>query len=106
MTKPANLLGYSFLLTVVSLWVVGAGAGDEPYLTFRASDAYVQIGIALVLMALWLQLAAWLVYASARRRISRPWLALIIWVALVIYFLWDSPAGYIQDISRYVAHQS
>ena len=105
-TKPLQILVCCFTLTLASLWVIAKGAGDEPYHTFRSSDAYVQIGLAMILVVFWLQLGTWIAYAAARRRISRGWLALIIWMGLVLFYLWQSPTGYVHDISRYVAQKS
>ena len=89
------------LLSVASALVVLRGASDEPYSTFRASDALIQIGAAMILMVLWLQLAAFLVWAVATRRIGRLWLALLLWIALCEFILFDSPSGYVQDITTF-----
>jgi hypothetical protein len=91
---------------VLSLWVISAGAGDEPYVRFRSYDVYVQVGVAIALIALWFQFAAWLIYAAITRRIHRGWLALLVWIVGVLLYLWQSPTGYVYDISRYVAQRN
>ena len=103
--RPANIIvaASAFLLSVASFFVVMQGATDEPYTAFRQSDALVQIGIAMVLMLLWIQLAAAIVVGVARRRLSSWWLSLLLWVLICQFYLFHSPIDYIWDISQYVA---
>ena len=51
----------ALVLSAASFLVVLQGASDEPYLAFRSSDAIVQIGGAMLLMMLWVQLAVWMI---------------------------------------------
>ena len=74
-------------LSVASFVVVIQGASDEPYTVFRQSDALVQIGVAMVLMLLWFQLAAVIVAGVALRRVSQWWLPLLIWILLLEFYL-------------------
>ena len=101
-TNP--ILGASALvLSVASYFVVVQGASDEPYTVFRKSDAVVQVGVAMMLMLLWAQVAAGIVAGVVRRRVSRWWLPLLLWVLTCEFYLFQSPSGYVQDITRYVA---
>ena len=97
------LAASALALSVASFFVVGQGAQDEPYLIFRKSDAVVQIGVAMLLMLLWVQLTVGIVAGLARRRVSMWWLPLLLWVCICEFYLFHSPSGYIQDITRYVA---
>jgi hypothetical protein len=97
------LAASAFLLTIVSFSVVMQGASDEPYVVFRRSDAIVQVGVAMVLMLLWLQLAIATIVGVVRRRVSAWWLPLLLWVVICEFYLFQSPSGYVQDITRYVA---
>ena len=102
-TNP--ILGASALvLSVASYFVVVQGASDEPYTVFRKSDAVVQVGVAMMLMLLWVQLAVGLVAGFVRRRVSMWWLPLLLWVLICEFYLFHSPSGYVYDITRYVAH--
>ena len=92
------------LLSGLSLYVVGKGAEDEPYVAFRAADVLVQVGAAVALMLLWLQLAAAVTVMVAKRRISTWWLSLLVWVLVCEFYLFHSPYGYVQDITRWSAH--
>lgn len=97
------LLGiYIFALSVASGFVVMKGAGDEPYLMFRHSDAFVQVGLGIALIVLWVQFAAWLVYAAITRRVARAWLVLTVWIVIALFYLWQSPIGYVEDITSFV----
>jgi hypothetical protein len=91
------------MLSVASAIVTLKGASDEPYSSFRASDALVQIGLGMVLMLLWLQFAAFLVWTVVTRRASKWWLALLLWIALCEFILLDAPVGYVQDILKFGA---
>jgi hypothetical protein len=104
-TLHANLIVASsaLLLSVASFFVVMQGASDEPYTVFRKSDALVQVGVAMVLMLLWVQFAVGVVAGVARRRVSTWWLPLLLWVLICEFYLFHSPSGYVQDITRYVA---
>ena len=93
----------AIVLTIASFVVVMQGASDEPYVVFHRSDALVQVGVAMVLMLLWVQLAGGMIYGIIRRRISLMWLPLLLWVAICEFYLYQSPSGYVQDITRYVA---
>ena len=105
--KPLHIhmiLGVSALtLSVASFLVVVQGASDEPYTVFRESDAIVQVGVGMVLMLLWIQLAAAIVAGIASRRVSQWWLALLVWVLICEFYLFHSPTGYVHDIAHYVA---
>ena len=90
-------------LSVASFVVVIKGASDEPYTVFRQSDALVQIGVAMILMLLWLQLAAVIVAGVALRRVLQWWLFLLLWILTIEFYLFESPTGYVQDIIQYVS---
>lgn len=102
--KPSVFLATSALaLSALSLWVVFDGAAAEPYISFRSWDALEQIGLAMILMLLWLQLACWMILGVVRRRLSAWWLFLLVLIFICERYLVESPSGYIQDITRYVA---
>src|SRR5436189_1125653 len=101
--KKNILIGvYVFGLSIASACIVFDGGAAEPYLAFRFSDAFVQIGLAITLMVLWLQFAAYLFYGAITRRVARPWLALSIWIGIAMFYLWQSPVGYVGDITKFV----
>src|SRR4051812_35453111 len=102
MKKNLPITAYGLLLSVVSWVVVMKGAGDEPYVVFRRSDALVQLGLGVALIILWLQFGAWLIYAASARQIARVWLVLTVWIVIVLLYLWESPFGYIEDITKFV----
>ena len=96
------LAASALALSIASFLVVIQGASDEPYTVFSKSDAVVQIGVAMVLMFLWIQLAIVIVAGVARRRVSLWWLPLLLWVLICEFYLFHSPSGYVHDITRYV----
>ncbi len=93
------------VLSAASLYVVGKGAEDEPepYVIVRRSDALLQIGAAMVLMFVWVQLAAAVVLAITKQRISAGWLSVLLWALICEFYLFHSPVGYIEDVARLVA---
>jgi hypothetical protein len=93
---------YVFVLSIASGYVVVDGAAAEPYMLFRHSDAFVQIGLAFGLMVLWLQFAGYLFWGVMTRRVPKPWLALIILIAFAMFYLWQSPGSYAEDITKFV----
>ena len=105
--KPLHtnlILGASTLvLSAASFFVVMQGATDEPYIVFRKTDALVQIGVAMMLMLLWIQLAVAIVAGFTQRRVSPWWLPLLLWILLCEFYLFQSPSGYVQDIAQFVA---
>ena len=98
-----TLAGLGIVLSIASFLVVIQGATDEPYLVFRKADAVVQVGVAMMLMLLWVQLAVWVVAGVVRCRVSAWWLALVLWALICEAYLLESPRGYMLDITRYVA---
>src|SRR4051794_28223358 len=93
---------YVLALTIASGIVVLDGAAAEPYIRFRYPDAFVQIGVAVALIVLWLQFSVWLSYAAITRRVPKLCLALIIWAGLAVFNLWRSPVAYVGDITKFV----
>ena len=90
------------VLSVASLVVVMQGAHDEPYTGYRRYDAVVQIGVAAALMALW---CCWFLAVSvlvAAGKMRRYWLPLLLWAAICLFYLSESPLGYLGDIERFV----
>jgi hypothetical protein len=96
------LAASAVVLSVASFFVVSHGASDEPYTVFHGSDAIVQVGVAIALMLLWLEFAVAMIVGIVRRRVSAWWLPLLLWVITCEFFLYQSPSGYVQDITRYV----
>jgi 1,4-dihydroxy-2-naphthoate octaprenyltransferase len=92
------------VLTAASVYVVGKGGEDEPYVVIRSSDALVQVGVAMLLMFVWLQLAVLVIVGIARQRISAWWLSLLIWILVCEAYLYHSPHGYVEDVRRLIAH--
>lgn len=95
--------GSTLLLSIVSLLIYFDGAASEPYIVIRSWDAITQIGVAMLLMLLWLQLAGAMLIGVFRRKLSTWWLLMLVWVLACERYLIESPTGYIQDIKRYVA---
>ena len=100
--KNIPIVIYALVLSITSAYIAFDGAAAEPYLVFRFNDAFVQVGLAIALMVLWLQFAACLLYGVITRRVARPWLALSIWIATAMFYLWQSPVGYVGDITKFV----
>ena len=105
MKSKIGMWTYVLVLTIASAFVVVDGAAAEPYILFRYSDAFVQIGIAVALIVLWLQFSVWLSYAAITRRVPKPWLALIIWAGIAVFNLWHSPVAYVEDITKFVVQK-
>jgi len=97
------VIASAIALSIGSFLVVMRGATDEPYVSFHRSDAIVQVGVAMLLMLLWVQLAAGVIWGVVRRRISAWCLPLLILVLICEFYLSYCPSGYVQDITRYVA---
>jgi hypothetical protein len=94
----SNLVVRTLLLTCLAAWVVWRGATDEPYMTVRPKDLYVQVGLGTALICLWLQLAAIVSFAVFVRKWARAWLVIVLWAFIVLSYLWQSPFGYVHDI--------
>jgi hypothetical protein len=100
--KTSQAIGLStFGLLGLSIWVVFRGASDEPYMSFRASDAIVQIGVASALMALWVVLVAFISVQVLQNTLHPAWLTCFVLCALALYGLYDSPTGYISDLVKF-----
>jgi hypothetical protein len=97
------LAASAFVLSLASFFIVMQGVSDEPYIVFRKSDAIVQIGVAMILMLLWLQLLVGTVWGVARHRISAWWLLLLPWMLFGELVLFYCSKSYMQDIARFAA---
>ncbi len=99
-TTIKGLLVSSFtVLTFVSL-LVFSGDADQPWVHFRVSDALIQIGLASILVVLWILFAATLCFLILRGQISALWCWLVIWAALAILVLALCPFDYVDEITR------
>lgn len=94
----SSLVVYTLVLTCLAAWVVWKGANDEPYMTVRPADLYVQVGLGTALICLWLQLAAVVSFAVFVCKWARAWLVVVLWTFIVLFYLWESPFGYVHDI--------
>lgn len=90
-------------LLLPSFYVVLKGAGDEPYVSFRASDALVQIGAASALIAFWLMLTVSITGQVWRKELTPRWLSLLVLTALVLFLLGHAPIDYLADLEYWGA---
>jgi hypothetical protein len=106
--RTRNILtaAYFLFLSMASVWIVVDGAAAEPYIEFRQADAFLQVGVSVGLMVLWLQFAAWLVYRVMACRLGKSWLVLTILVGVALFYLWHNPVGYVEDITKFVINKN
>src|SRR5262245_33582662 len=107
MTRPsleALFAGCILLLTGGSFWVLSIAA-QEPFVTFKTHEAFLQIGVGMIVLTLWPIVALVLCIAVARRAIRRGWLLSLIWMAFAFALVAPCPSKYVQDISRYVVQR-
>ncbi|MCX5658768.1 MAG: hypothetical protein NTW19_03490 [Planctomycetota bacterium] len=90
------------LLSIASFLVIMQGANDEPYVTYRRSDAIVQVVVGTALMVLWACCAITVVVLVGTRRLPARWLAIVLWAAICLCYLSYSPLGYLEDIEKFV----
>jgi hypothetical protein len=91
---------YILVLSVASYLIVSKGAIDEPYDSLIISDAIEQVGIGMSLIVLWLHVMAIILPRVMRGKLSRLWLLVLVWGAINLFYLYQSPSGYLSDISR------
>ena len=96
---------HAIAASVASFFLVLQNATDEPYRSFRGTDAFFQVGIGCTLIALWLYLIGGTIYGVVTGRLSRWWLLLLPWAALVLYYLSVCPEGFIEDIIKFAPKQ-
>jgi hypothetical protein len=92
---------FCVLTSIASLIVVMQGATDEPYVSFRPADVLSQVGLGSALIAVWLVLGT-AAYGVFTRRLAGWWLLLLPWAAIAIYYLYQCPFGYVDEIMRHV----
>ena len=90
------------LLTAVSLAVIWQNGQAEPYTwRVRRSDAFVQVGLACVLISFWLLWCAALLALVKRGHAGRKALATILWALVMVLLLGFCANGYVGDLIRY-----
>ena len=82
-------------LTIASVWIVIAGAQNEPYFAPTTYDAFTQIGVAGSLIAGWILFAIWLMIQIRRKQLAALWSAAMIWIFIVIFYLQASPMDFL-----------
>lgn len=92
----------SVALTLASLFVVLQGAHDEPYTTYRRYDAIMQVGVGTALIVLWCCCSIVVLALVRKGKFSVAWLALLLWAAICLFYLSESPLGYLEDIEKFV----
>lgn len=86
------------ILLAASTWLVVTTAVEEPYSSFDAREAFLNIGLGTTLIAYWI---IWGVGVAAMtfagRFRSTAWFALLLPLTCILY-LWACPAGYLEDM--------
>ena len=95
-----SMLGLSF----VSLWTF-AGDADQPFVSFKANEALVYIGLTSVLAVLWILFAASVSITVFKQQVSRWWLLALALAALGFFTMAAWPFTYVQDITHYVVEK-
>jgi len=90
---------YAMILFAASWLVVATGANQEPYIGFRLNEALLQVGVATVIMVLWVHLAFWLAVNLANKQLSWSHGLLYIVIFSALYYLEFCPINYLQDIA-------
>ena len=85
------------LLTTASWSLLYHQAYWEPHYVYQTADALLYVGAAFGLMTLVLELAGFIVYKVATRRLSRWWLLALLWLAFLFLILAGIPLGWTQD---------
>jgi len=70
-------------------------------MSFLASDAILQIGVASALVALWIGLIGFVTVQVVNKKLHPAWLSSFLLCAVALYCLFDSPAGYISDLVKF-----
>jgi hypothetical protein len=89
---------FTLFLTVLSSLIVWQNINDEPYILFRKSDMFFQVGLSSVLLTLWLQLAIFLVVGSLKKWLPSFYLVLLLWIIMNCFLLGFAMVGYLGDL--------
>ena len=90
------------VLSAAAFLVVLRGAHDEPYMAYHRSDAGVQVGVGTALIVLWCSCAVAVAALVATRKLPLPWLALLPWAVVCVFYLSYSPSGYLSDLENHI----
>ena len=94
---------YSFILTILSFWIISESAGNEPYLTIRSHDIFTQVGISSPLITLWTILLFWLLYSIKNKHLNKTWFIIAVWAIIMQLFLVISIFSYFSDLTIFHA---
>jgi hypothetical protein len=86
------------LLTIASVALVVKSAADEPYIVFQPWDAFLNVGIGSLLMALWSAWVFFLCRLIGAHRLHPVWYVALPWAVLCLFYLAFCPFGYLADI--------
>jgi len=92
------LCATAIVLSLISFIVCWQGASQEPYFSFDQYQAFVQVGVATALIALWIAWAVGLIVAAQAGKIRPLWYFALVWVVLWIFYLAACPSGYLDDM--------
>jgi hypothetical protein len=62
------------LLSLISVWLILEGAGNEPYTSFNAYDAYTQLGLGTAIWILWGIFSLQLLIKLMTKELTKVWL--------------------------------
>jgi hypothetical protein len=96
------LAGSAALLTLVSVFLVAAYAGPEPFFNYRRADAFTHIGIATAVIALWGAWSLAILGLVISRVFSVKWLAGLLLAAIASFYLHCCPTGYLDDLENWM----
>jgi hypothetical protein len=91
-------------LTAVSLCTF-SGDADHAFVSFKASEALIYIGLSSVLAVLWILFAVSVIITVWKQQVSRCWLLVLPLAALGFFAMATWPFTYVQDITHSLAEK-
>jgi hypothetical protein len=71
-------------------------------MAYDRKDVVMQVGVGTALIVLWCCCGVAVVVLAGTRKLPLPWLALLLWAAVCVFYLSYSPSGYLSDLENHI----
>ena len=98
-----NLIGWHVLVvSIASVLLLGEGASVAHFFGTKPHEALLHVGLGCVLIAAWVYIIVVTIYGVVTALLSKGWLLILPWAAIVLLYLQYCPLGYVGDVSEFI----
>jgi len=95
------ILLITFILSVISLFLVFESAGAEPFIVFESEHAWTQLVCSTAVIIFLIEELIWIVLLIFKGENRIKYFLLMLWILFVLYWMIHVPIYYISDVEKF-----